>query len=56
MFLIYNNLCYVSSIGLIMWDEIEASEEWIESQVPETIRPYCFVKPTEDNIDYEAMK
>ncbi|XP_061717841.1 anaphase-promoting complex subunit 1 [Cydia pomonella] len=41
--------------GLIMWDSIEASEEWIENQVPSTIRPYCFVKPTDENIDYEAM-
>ncbi|KAI8431904.1 hypothetical protein MSG28_004457 [Choristoneura fumiferana] len=41
--------------GLIMWDSIEASEEWIESQVPSTIRPYCFVKPTDENVDYEAM-
>nr|XP_037873049.1 anaphase-promoting complex subunit 1 isoform X2 [Bombyx mori] len=41
--------------GLMLWDSIEASEEWIEDQVPETIKPYCFVKPTEDNIDYEAM-
>ncbi|CAK1583078.1 unnamed protein product [Parnassius mnemosyne] len=41
--------------GLILWDSIEASEEWIEDQVPATIKPYCFVKPTEENIDYEAM-
>ncbi|CAB3228222.1 unnamed protein product [Arctia plantaginis] len=41
--------------GLVLWDSIEPTEEWVESQVPETIKPYCFVKPTEDNIDYEAM-
>ncbi|KAM3961524.1 LOW QUALITY PROTEIN: anaphase-promoting complex subunit 1-like [Aphomia sociella] len=41
--------------GLVLWDSIEASEEWIEDQVPSTIKPYCFVKPTEDSIDYEAM-
>ncbi|KAL4715619.1 hypothetical protein ACJJTC_006198 [Scirpophaga incertulas] len=41
--------------GLVLWDSIEASEEWIEEQVPSTIKPYCFVKPTEDHIDYEAM-
>ncbi|KPI90988.1 Anaphase-promoting complex subunit 1 [Papilio xuthus] len=41
--------------GLILWDSIEASEEWVEEQVPATIRPYCFVKPSDDNIDYEAM-
>ncbi|XP_026741870.1 anaphase-promoting complex subunit 1 [Trichoplusia ni] len=41
--------------GLVLWDSIEPTEEWVESQVPATIKPYCFVKPTEDNIDYEAM-
>ncbi|KAJ8719345.1 hypothetical protein PYW08_011520 [Mythimna loreyi] len=41
--------------GLVLWDSIEPTEDWIESQVPSTIKPYCFVKPTEDNIDYEAM-
>ncbi|XP_052748922.1 anaphase-promoting complex subunit 1 [Galleria mellonella] len=41
--------------GLVLWDSIEASEEWIEDQVPSTIKPYCFVKPTDDSIDYEAM-
>ncbi|XP_059045476.1 anaphase-promoting complex subunit 1 [Achroia grisella] len=41
--------------GLVLWDSIEASEEWIEDQVPSTIKPYCFVKPTDDTIDYEAM-
>ncbi|XP_041981224.1 anaphase-promoting complex subunit 1 [Aricia agestis] len=41
--------------GLVLWDEMEPSEEWVENQVPATIKPYCFVKPTEDNIDYEAM-
>ncbi|XP_028156342.1 anaphase-promoting complex subunit 1 isoform X2 [Ostrinia furnacalis] len=41
--------------GLVLWDSIEATEEWIEEQVPASIKPYCFVKPTEDHIDYEAM-
>ncbi|XP_068629420.1 anaphase-promoting complex subunit 1 [Battus philenor] len=41
--------------GLILWDSIEATEEWIEAQVPATIKPYCFFKPTDENIDYEAM-
>ncbi|CAG9788243.1 unnamed protein product [Diatraea saccharalis] len=45
----------IISRGLVLWDSIEASEEWIEDQVPSTIKPYCFVKPTEDHIDYEAM-
>ncbi|CAK1542886.1 unnamed protein product [Leptosia nina] len=41
--------------GLVLWDSIEPTEEWVENQVPATIKPYCFVKPTEENIDYEAM-
>ncbi|XP_075976673.1 anaphase promoting complex subunit 1 [Anticarsia gemmatalis] len=41
--------------GLVLWDSIEPTEEWVENQVPETIKPYCFVKPVEDSIDYEAM-
>lgn len=45
----------IIATGLILWDSIEPTEEWVESQVPETIKPYCLVKPTEDNIDYEAM-
>ncbi|CAG9135534.1 unnamed protein product [Plutella xylostella] len=48
-------MCRAIAIGLIMWHEVEPTEEWVESQVPDTIKPYCFVKPTEDNIDYEAM-
>ncbi|CAG4961366.1 unnamed protein product [Colias eurytheme] len=45
----------VISRGLVLWDSIEPTEEWVESQVPSTINPYCFVKPTDENIDYEAM-
>ncbi|XP_026330751.1 anaphase-promoting complex subunit 1 isoform X3 [Hyposmocoma kahamanoa] len=41
--------------GLVLWDSIEASEEWVENQVPPSIKPYCLVKPTEENVDYEAM-
>ncbi|XP_045484614.1 anaphase-promoting complex subunit 1 [Pieris rapae] len=41
--------------GLVLWDSISPTEDWVEDQVPDTIRPYCFVKPTEANIDYEAM-
>ncbi|RZF37721.1 hypothetical protein LSTR_LSTR003132 [Laodelphax striatellus] len=41
--------------GLILWDEILPTEEWVESHVPDVIRPYCLVKPVEENIDYETM-
>lgn len=41
--------------GLIMWDHIEPEIEWVESQIPDTIKPFCLVKPTDENIDYEAM-
>ncbi|XP_061376792.1 anaphase-promoting complex subunit 1 isoform X2 [Danaus plexippus] len=41
--------------GLVLWDDIEPTEEWVENQVAESIRKYCFVKPVEENVDYEAM-
>ncbi|XP_063911869.1 anaphase-promoting complex subunit 1 isoform X2 [Zophobas morio] len=42
--------------ALILWNDIEPTQEWVESQVPSTIRPYCMIKPTSNsNIDYEAM-
>ncbi|XP_056632382.1 anaphase-promoting complex subunit 1 isoform X1 [Diorhabda sublineata] len=44
------------SRSLILWNEIEPSKDWVESQVPSTIRPYCLVKPCNTvNVDYEAM-
>jgi hypothetical protein len=43
--------------ALILWNDIEPSKEWIEKQVPSTIRPYCMIKPSPNSdIDYEAMK
>lgn len=40
-----------------MWNEIKPTEEWIEKQVPDTIRPFCMVIPSSIlNVDYEAMK
>lgn len=41
-----------------MWDEIRPNRDWIENQIPETIRPFCMVKPSplSLNVDYEAMK
>lgn len=41
--------------GLILWNDIEPFDNWVQDQVPETIKPYVFAKPTEDHIDYEAM-
>ncbi|XP_060532637.1 anaphase-promoting complex subunit 1 isoform X2 [Cylas formicarius] len=46
----------VLSRCLIMWNDVEASKEWVESQVPSTILPHCMVTPSEtSNVDYEAM-
>jgi len=45
--------------NLILWDEVLPSVEWVESHIPESIRPYCLVKPkatTSDFVDYETMK
>lgn len=40
-----------------MWNEIQPTEEWIENQVPDTIRPFCMVTPSAKmDVDYEAMK
>lgn len=45
-------------IGLILWEQIEPYEEWVEDYVPESIKPYCCVRPSDEHndIDYEAMK
>lgn len=45
--------------GLILWDEIEPTENWVMSHVPEFIRPYVLVKPeanADKCIDYETME
>ncbi|KAL1131298.1 hypothetical protein AAG570_010916 [Ranatra chinensis] len=44
--------------GLILWDHILPSKEWVEAHVPPSIKPYCLVKPrpdTQDSVDYETM-
>ncbi|GBP50317.1 Anaphase-promoting complex subunit 1 [Eumeta japonica] len=41
--------------GLVLWDRIEPEEEWVEAQVPNYIREHCFVEPTDERIDYEAV-
>ncbi|GJQ69220.1 putative complex, subunit [Trypoxylus dichotomus] len=45
------------SRALIMWDNIKPTKDWIDSQVPETIRPHCMVKPSPlvDVDYYETM-
>ena len=46
------------SRGLILWDEILPSKDWINSNVPESILPYCMVRPDPAHppgIDYETI-
>ncbi|KAK5650992.1 hypothetical protein RI129_002021 [Pyrocoelia pectoralis] len=47
----------ILSRSLIMWNDIRPNREWIEGQVPDTIRPFCMVTPATgtSDIDYEAM-
>uniref|UniRef100_A0A1Y1M734 Uncharacterized protein n=1 Tax=Photinus pyralis TaxID=7054 RepID=A0A1Y1M734_PHOPY len=45
----------ILSRSLIMWNDIRPNRDWIESQVPDTIRPFCMVTPSASDIDYEAM-
>jgi anaphase-promoting complex subunit 1 len=52
-------LLRVLAKGLIMWDNIEPSREWVESNVPASIRPYALTKPqpgVDPSIDLETMK
>lgn len=47
------------SKGLILWNDIEPTEIWVMSHVPEFIRPYILVKPepkSDKCIDYETME
>ncbi|XP_069677644.1 anaphase-promoting complex subunit 1 isoform X2 [Periplaneta americana] len=44
--------------SLILWNDILPTSEWVESNLPDTIKPYCLVKPRPgmpDNVDYETM-
>ena len=49
------------SKGLITWDSVMPSVEWIESHVPLDIRPHCLVRPPDspppglENLDYETI-
>lgn len=46
--------------GLILFDDIIPTVEWVESHIPESIRPFCLVKPKPDSVpvgvDLETMK
>lgn len=46
--------------GLILWDEILPTTEWVESNIPDSIKPYWLVKPRPgslaDYVDSETMK
>ena len=35
--------------GLVMWDDITPTAEWVDSHVPISIRPHCLVRPAENN-------
>nr|CAD7590064.1 unnamed protein product [Timema genevievae] len=51
-------LLRIVSRALILWDDIMPTSSWVESNVPQSIVPYCLVKPRPgmpDNIDYETM-
>ena len=42
--------------GLIMWDSVVPTPEWIQSHVPKSMQPHCLVRPVENsNIDYETI-
>lgn len=51
-------LLRIISHGLILWDDVQPTIDWVESHVPDAIKPYCFTKPKPDtqDIDYETMK
>ena len=45
--------------GLILWNDICPTKEWIDSHVPVAILRYCMVRPEDSpltsNIDYETI-
>ena len=49
--------------GLIMWDSIAPTLEWLESHVPPSMKPHCLVRPATEGgqlgssevIDYETV-
>lgn len=44
--------------ALIMWNNIKPTRDWVDTQVPEAIRPFCMVKPSPlmDVDYYETIK
>ncbi len=55
--LTYNVTDNFLRLGMIKWDDILPTMEWIESHVPASIRPHCLVRPPENtnDIDYETI-
>ncbi|KAL1461424.1 hypothetical protein WDU94_013324 [Cyamophila willieti] len=46
--------------GLILWDDVMPTVEWVESHIPSTIIPYCLRKPRancveDESVDFETM-
>lgn len=44
--------------GLILWQSVVPSTKWINSHIPQSILPFCLVRPCDDhpqNLDYETM-
>ena len=47
--------------GLILWDSVLPTLEWVEGHVPVDIRPHCLVRPPDnpppglENLDYETI-
>jgi anaphase-promoting complex subunit 1 len=45
--------------GLILWDQILPTSDWIQSHVPAMMKPHCLVRPAENaatnGIDYETI-
>lgn len=42
--------------GLILWDDVQPSHNWIVGHVPASILPHCMVRPTTSSgVDYETI-
>lgn len=41
--------------GLILWDDVMPTVEWVESHIPSTIIPYCLRKPRANSVEDEAV-
>ena len=47
--------------GLILWDSVIPSLDWVEAHIPTDIRPHCLVRPPDnpppglENLDYETI-